>query len=249
MPFRYLLYRGVRVQNETGHKWTPRYGSPLFGKIFPDQRSTAAVKPSLLYVLSFIGGAREKKEEKGDRSAGGAHSRLLWVHSFSISSLLPPSFPLSLFLPMQVEIKYLKHARRFWLSRTRCFPLFPSINLFFLFLFLLIFTSRPFFFSSFSAISRVRGFIDRGETVRWPTGDALHLAAISLSEIKLIFARPISLTAYIVLQSFSEFLPSTDSEVKQDGILLRPLGFFLQPQIIGYCNKSTIFILSFIFVH
>lgn len=74
---RYLLYRGVRVQNETEHKWTPRYGSPLFGKISPDQRSTAVVRSSLLYVLSFIGGAREKKEEKRDKSTGGAHFRLL----------------------------------------------------------------------------------------------------------------------------------------------------------------------------
>lgn len=155
MPFRYLLYRGIRVQNETGHKWTPRYGSPLFGKIFPDQRSTAAVKPSLLYVLSFIGGTREKKEEKGDRSAGGAHSRLLWVHSFSISPPLPPSLPLSLFL--QVEIKYLKHARGFWLSRTRCFPLFPSIKPLFPFLIPSnLYISSVLFFFLFGNISRSR---------------------------------------------------------------------------------------------
>jgi len=76
-PTRYLLYWGVRVQNETGHKWTPRCGSPLFGKISPDRRSTAAVRPSLLYVLSFIGDAREKEEEKD----GSSRARMVFSTS------------------------------------------------------------------------------------------------------------------------------------------------------------------------
>ena len=182
MLSRYLLYWGVRVQNETGHKWTPRCGSPLFGKISLDRRSTAAIRPSLLYVLSFIGDAGAKEEEKGS-------SLRAWVAFSSMSSLLSlaPS-SLTFFLPTQVEIKYLKHG--FWLSRTRHLLVFPFITLSF-FSFLLIFTSRPHFFSSLSAKSRVRGFIDRGETIHSSTADALHLAAISLSEIKLIFVRPI----------------------------------------------------------
>lgn len=94
-PSRYLLYWGVRVQNETGHKWTPRYGSPLFGKISPDRRSAVAVRPSLLYVPSFIGGAREKEEEKGGSS--GTRGGIRCFYEFTLSLFRPPPPPLSLF--------------------------------------------------------------------------------------------------------------------------------------------------------
>lgn len=64
---RYLPYRSVRARNETGHKCTPRCGSPLVGEIFLDRRSAAAAAaaagPPLSYVPNFIGDAG-KKEEK-----------------------------------------------------------------------------------------------------------------------------------------------------------------------------------------
>lgn len=74
-PPRYLPYRSVRARNETGHKWTPRCGSLLFGEISPDRRSTARRRTRLSYVPNFIGGAvvegRKKKKRTGVKCADG----------------------------------------------------------------------------------------------------------------------------------------------------------------------------------
>jgi len=128
------------------------------------------------YMSQVLLAVPEKAKKKGVGECG-------WCPGFSLWAL-----------PTQVEIKYLKHARILPLA----YPSLSSFELSAAFLCsfspLLIFTSRPLFFFFFTTLSttfRVRGSIDRGETSHSPTEDALHLAAISLSEIKLIFARPI----------------------------------------------------------
>ncbi|EFN74372.1 hypothetical protein EAG_03332 [Camponotus floridanus] len=54
----------VPRMKQNGHKWTPRCGSPLFGEISLDRSSTAAARPPLSSVPSFIDDAEEKKEKK-----------------------------------------------------------------------------------------------------------------------------------------------------------------------------------------
>lgn len=153
MPSWYLLYWGVRVQNKTRHKWTPRCGSPLFGKISPDRRSTAAVRSSLLYILSFIGGAREKEEEKEDRSADGAFSTSM-NSLFSISSF-PTSLCFSLFAN-ESRNKIFETRAQILGSRVLAAFLYFLLSIpFFLFSFFLIFNLVGFFFFSFSNISQI----------------------------------------------------------------------------------------------
>lgn len=155
-PPRYLLYWGVRVQNETGHKWTPRCGSPLFGRISPDRRSTAAVRLSLLYVLSFIGGAGGKEEEKRRhcRSADG-------VLEFTLSVSRPPPFALSFSLFANASRNKIFETRARILALafpSRRLPLFPSINplLPSLIPLNLYISFALFFFFPFGSISRSR---------------------------------------------------------------------------------------------
>lgn len=74
------------------------------------------------------------------------------------------------------------------------------------------------------------------------------MAAISLSEIKLIFARPISPIAYISYSHSVSRVPAADREVKQDGIS-RPFLFF-SPAIAAdrLFQHSTVFTSLFIFI-
>lgn len=113
-------------------------------------------RPSLLYVPSFIGGAREKEEEKGGSS--GTRGGIRCFYEFTLSLFRPPPPSLSLFLPAQVELKYLKHAHGLWLSLTRRPPPHFPLSLLLFFSLLLIFISRPLFFFSFpfGNISRSR---------------------------------------------------------------------------------------------
>lgn len=139
----------------------------------------AAVGPPLSYNASFIDDAEEKKNKKSERAVrvASSHSmsftnasrnkifetraRILAPHIFAVLFL----FAISLLLPPS--------------SPLLLFNLYISFALLFLF--------------PCSTTLRVRESIDRGKILSFaaPTEDALHLAANSLSEIKLIFARPI----------------------------------------------------------
>lgn len=159
---------------QNGHKWTPRCGSVPLWRDF----SRSGQRSGLLFHTSrvLLTMPKRKKSERAVRVASSrsmsfanasrnkifeTRARILAPRIFVVLFL----FAISLLLPPS--------------SPLLLFNLYISFALLFLF--------------PCSTTLRVRESIDRGKILSFaaPTEDALHLAENSLSEIKLIFARPI----------------------------------------------------------
>lgn len=214
---------------QNGHKWTSRCGSTLFGEISPDPSSMASGRASSFIRPKFYWRRRREKGEKSGRVVRGRFGEGGVVSFYELCQRKSRNK----IFETRARILALAYIRRSFPFRYGPPFALPLLSFF------LIFTSRPFFFfiPMFDNTSRL--WIHRyGKKFSRlpPTEDALHLAANSLSKIKLIFARPIS---YIIqTRSFRQ----NEAEYRISGL------FPLQPRLISYpCKSMPSIFPSFIF--